>query len=377
MPAAVAGAPARGFKAWRAGADCLLMHPRRVLRAGTPAEVSVLALMNLVRGAGCLLLVGFPLSAEAPIRLMVALGIADLAVAAVLLAAGGRVRPAVLHAAVIQQILQIAVMVGAAGTERGMMLAAIGYVWSGAYVAVFFRSALARAYAALMTAGLAIGLLTTSAPADVSLAILLMAMVWAAVLTLNGLSARLVAQAHTDDLTGLLNRTGFALAAARLRAAAGRNGNALALAVIDLDDFKIVNDRHGHAAGDRLLVGLASAWTSALRPADVLARYGGDEFVLLFPDASAADARAVLKRLEGAYPIGWTSGVVACERHESLDEAIVRADEELYRAKALRRQALAEESAAAPLETADSAPQGATAMGVRVVDSRATVAGSA
>ena len=351
------------------------MHPQRVLRAGTPPEVSVLALMNLVRGVGCLLLVRFPLGAEAPTRLMLALGVAELATAAALWAAGGRVRPGVLHAMVIQQVLQIAVMLGAATTERGMMLAAIGYVWIGVYVAVFFRAAAARAYAALMTAGLAAGLFVTSAPADVTLAILLTAMVWASVLTLNGLSARLVAQAHTDGLTGLLNRTGFALAAARRRAAAGRNGSSLALAVIDLDDFKIINDRQGHGAGDRLLAELSSAWTAALRPADVLARYGGDEFVLLLPDTTAADARAALRRLEGAHPIGWTAGVVDCRNEESLDEAIARADEELYRAKALRRQALAED-AAARVAVPDGEPGAAAAVARRSPDTRAAVAGS-
>jgi GGDEF domain-containing protein len=111
-------------------------------------------------------------------------------------------------------------------------------------------------------------------------------MIWVAVLVLTKLNARLRAAAHTDGLTGLLNRTGFAVAAARTRAVAERRGETLVLAVIDLDDFKLVNDRDGHLAGDRMLLELAGAWTASLRPGDLLGRFGGDEFVLLVSERS-------------------------------------------------------------------------------------------
>jgi diguanylate cyclase (GGDEF)-like protein len=344
------------------------MYPQRVVRAGPPVEVTILALMTLVRGAGCLLVAAFPPSDQTPTGLLVVLSAISIAIALVLVLAGARIRPVHLHAAVALSTMFLAVMVAAATTERGMMLSAIGYLWTTVYVALFFRPAAARLHSALMTAGLGIGLLVTAAAADVTVWLMLSAMIWVGVAILGRLSARLHAQAHTDDLTGLLNRTGFALAAARQRAIAARGGESLALAVIDLDDFKAVNDHAGHAAGDRLQAELASAWAASLRPADVLARYGGDEFVLLLPGATEDQAERVLARLAQTHPSSWTAGVVLCSTHESLDEAIARADERLYGAKASRRQAVAVAAGRLPGSTA-SRPEASAQASIRVVTS--------
>ena len=184
-----------------------------------------------------------------------------------------------------------------------------------------------------MITGLGLSLLSARAPTDVSVWIILSTMVWVAVALLTRINARLRAAAHTDSLTGLLNRTGFALAAARHRAMAERRGEPLALAVIDLDGFKVVNDRGGHAAGDRLLVDLAGVWTASLRPGDLLARFGGDEFVLMLAGPGEDQVRDLIDRLARAHPAQWTWGAVLCTNEESLDEAIARADARLYAAK--------------------------------------------
>jgi diguanylate cyclase (GGDEF)-like protein len=315
------------------------MGPLRFARAGTPVEASVLAVMAVIVGVGCLASAAFPMADDANRGAVLGLGLAGVALAMGLVVGGARVSPLFLHVTVALVTALHGAMVAVAATERGLMLSALGYIWMAVYVAFFFRPRTARRYAAYMVTGLAVALLAARAPTGVSVWLTLSAMVWVAVEILARLNARLRAEAHTDNLTGLLNRTGFAAAAMRERAMAGRRGEPLALAVIDLDDFKLVNDRGGHAAGDRLLVDLAGVWTALLRPGDLLARFGGDEFVLLVAGAEQEQVETVLARLARAHPASWTAGAVLCLDGESLEQAIDRADARLYVAKEPRRKA--------------------------------------
>jgi diguanylate cyclase (GGDEF)-like protein len=315
------------------------MDPQRLVRAGTPAEVSALAVMALILGAGCLAAAAFPMAQDAPRGVLVAIALVGVTVALTLVLAGAKVSLVYLHITVVLFTTLIGVMVAVAATERGLMMSALGYTWTAVYVAFFFRPNAARLYAALMIAALGLSLLSARAPTAVSVWVTISTMVWVAVAILTRLNARLRAEAHTDSLTGLLNRTGFAVAAARQRAMAERRGESVALAIIDLDDFKLVNDRGGHAAGDRLLVELAEAWTALLRPGDLLARFGGDEFVLMLAGAAEDQVESLLARLARAHSASWTAGAVCCSEEESLDEAIDRADARLYVAKEPRRNA--------------------------------------
>ncbi len=143
------------------------------------------------------------------------------------------------------------------------------------------------------------------------------------------------AQARTDALTGCLNRRGLAEVADRELARAGRTGAPVAVALLDLDHFKRFNDTRGHDAGDDLLRDAAAAWQGALRTTDVLARWGGEEFVVLLPDTPVAAAVDVLERLRTVTPQGQTCsiGVVPVDAEVSLGEAVRRADAALYAAK--------------------------------------------
>lgn len=139
------------------------------------------------------------------------------------------------------------------------------------------------------------------------------------------------AQAEHDDLTGLVNRRQLSRLLDRLV----RQERPGALAVIDLDHFKQFNDTHGHVAGDRALVTTAERWRQVVRHDDVISRWGGEEFVVVFPDSSLADAEHVLDLMAEAMPAGLTfsAGVVTIDAGDSVTDVVGAADLLLYGAK--------------------------------------------
>ena len=142
-----------------------------------------------------------------------------------------------------------------------------------------------------------------------------------------------------DSLTGVLNRRGVVDQADRVRAVTARAGTPTALAAIDLDGFKSVNDSRGHAAGDEVLASVVREWTSMLRAGDVLGRIGGDEFLVVLPNTDAHGAAATIARMRRADPFPWSCGVVDWDQDEDLDAAMARADVLLYEDKARRAAA--------------------------------------
>jgi len=158
------------------------------------------------------------------------------------------------------------------------------------------------------------------------------------------LVARLREQSLTDELTGVANRRAFTLVAGREIDRSRRYAHQLSLAYLDIDDFKAVNDRHGHAAGDRVLVALAGAAKAAARSVDIVARLGGDEFVVLMPETDENAALPLADRLRetcsqaaGASlePITCSVGVVTYERPPNdIAELLASADALMYEAKA-------------------------------------------
>ena len=158
------------------------------------------------------------------------------------------------------------------------------------------------------------------------------------------------AAALTDELTGLYNRRGFrALAEHQLRIARRSGGDALVL-YLDLDGFKPINDRFGHAEGDRALCEVATLLRATVRDTDVVARLGGDEFAVLVVDADDATERAVTMRIARAlaqrnalhgrrYPLETAIGAARFDddRGAELDEMLRRADAALYARKRERR----------------------------------------
>ncbi|MDB5686748.1 MAG: hypothetical protein JWR77_1337 [Rhizorhabdus sp.] len=160
------------------------------------------------------------------------------------------------------------------------------------------------------------------------------------------LEAELRAMALTDTLTGLANRRHFEARGDAEIAALRKTGKPLALLMIDIDHFKAINDTHGHPVGDEVLKAVAARCRGALRDEDMVARLGGEEFVVLLPGTDVAEAAAIAERLrEAIASVPVMAGSAVIEVHaslggamagpppETIDTLLDRADAALYRAK--------------------------------------------
>jgi diguanylate cyclase (GGDEF)-like protein len=152
-------------------------------------------------------------------------------------------------------------------------------------------------------------------------------------------SARVAAA--TDSLTGLINHGALHVRAREEISRAGRAGTPLTCLLLDLDDFKGVNDEHGHQAGDEQLRAVAAALRAELRDHDVVARYGGDEFVVLLPEADAAGGRVVADRIAASAPVPCSVGVAQWGEPLTAAELLDRADRALLLAKRTGKQRVA------------------------------------
>ena len=155
------------------------------------------------------------------------------------------------------------------------------------------------------------------------------------VLTAARVRMELEALADTDALTGLENRRGWQARLRELAASTRQSGRPMTLALVDLDHFKQYNDAYGHHHGDALLRNFATRAQAMLRKADVIARWGGEEFAIALPGCEAADAGPLLDRLRAVVPDGQTCsiGYATLRPDESGADCLVRADAMLYQAK--------------------------------------------
>lgn len=157
-------------------------------------------------------------------------------------------------------------------------------------------------------------------------------------------------QATTDATTGLANRWVAQEALVRARAGSRRTGRPVSVVLMDLDRFKSVNDRFGHAVGDEVLQVVGEQLMEQVREADLVARWGGEEFLLILPNTHRAEAAWLAERCRAAIaaaepagvPMTATFGVAELTPDEDLDSLLHRADEVLYAAKAAGRDQVAE-----------------------------------
>ena len=185
---------------------------------------------------------------------------------------------------------------------------------------------------------LALGPETVATPLNAWLAVFGSIAVMASVVL--GLVSTLRLAATVDPLTGLANRRAWDERADDEMERARRAGTALTVVLVDLDGFKEVNDRDGHAAGDRLLQTIAKAWQTQVREGgDFLARIGGDEFAVLAPGTDQVEIRRLIMRFEEITPSGVTfsAGEATWDRVERAPDLLRRADLAMYEAKKLKR----------------------------------------
>jgi diguanylate cyclase (GGDEF)-like protein len=149
--------------------------------------------------------------------------------------------------------------------------------------------------------------------------------------------------AATDELTKLFNRRYFNERLSAALSAARRHDYPLSLIMIDLDNFKVINDTYGHSEGDQVLKAFADLLRDMIRTEDVAARWGGEEFIIILPHTLCESAAAQAERIRAAFenhtvsstpiPLSASFGVVQLEENEDEDSLIRRADRALYRAK--------------------------------------------
>lgn len=156
---------------------------------------------------------------------------------------------------------------------------------------------------------------------------------------------RLSEEVSTDQLTQIANRRGLMQAFEAERARLEREGTDLSVGLLDIDNFKRLNDEMGHSAGDQALKSLADVVSKTLRPTDMVARYGGEEFVVLLPKTPVDEGQQILTRLQRSLSGGlfmhedkqvfvtFSAGVTAYRPGERIEAALERADAALYEAK--------------------------------------------
>ncbi len=228
-------------------------------------------------------------------------------------------------------------------TAEGQALIGLGLASYGVFAAYFLTKA--RLLMSLVLLFLSLGLAEQANPQMSSPAVfwMIVAVISGLAILVSGLVERLRDLALHDDLTGLLNRRGLDVLAPTLLAACQRTGVPVTVGIVDLDQFKLFNDTHGHLAGDRLLQDVSTAWQGQLRDSDLAVRFGGDEFALVLVGSQLADAESLELRVRtwraptGRPPTsGWTAGWAEMRPGEGLYAAIERADEALLEAKRTR-----------------------------------------
>jgi diguanylate cyclase (GGDEF)-like protein len=240
----------------------------------------------------------------------------------------------------------------------GSMTASVFYIWVALYAFNFFPRRAAAAHVALIAVGYGTVLWIEAVEGGAAQWLLVVGTTVVSGLVVSMLVDEVRSVARRDGLTGLWNRRALEEDLERHLATAAREPYPITLAIIDIDHFKECNSAFGHHGADEILVTLATTWAHELRACDCLARYGGDEFAIVFPRSTVAEVVTVLERLRRRLPEGVTfsAGVADWTAGEGSEGLERRADASLFDAKRAGRDRIVTATPTAGAAADTSAP---------------------
>ncbi|OAK51849.1 MULTISPECIES: diguanylate cyclase [Nocardiaceae] len=233
-------------------------------------------------------------------------------------------------------IVALAVSFSAVVTLPAFLICVQAAIFLGMHIGAFWSERNAGGWVAVLAVSAVVG--AAASPFDSSFVVyVLVALgIVGATEVFGAFARRMRFSATHDTLTGLLNRFGFESKVEKMLPACASRGLSVSVAVLDLDNFKQINDEYGHIAGDVLLSRVSKAWKAEIGRRDVLGRLGGDEFVLFMPGVLEAEAWQIIDRLRRAHRAEWSVGLVCMPATRRWVDVYRAADADLYRAKRAR-----------------------------------------
>lgn len=225
--------------------------------------------------------------------------------------------------------------------DAAQVWAVVPLMFSAIFVRAWHRPATARVVATAIAVAAGVALVVAPADVPVQWCGMFAVCILAGAEIVGVLLAALYDAALRDPLTGAWNRTGLERRASELMSRAARRAESLAVIALDIDDFKVLNDSAGHAAGDRVLAQLVRDWRGQLPDQAVVGRLGGDEFVVVVAGHDDTSALALAQRLAAGGPVQVSAGIAVGQPLDArtLEALIARADGDLYRVKRERKRA--------------------------------------
>jgi diguanylate cyclase (GGDEF)-like protein len=245
-------------------------------------------------------------------------------------------RGQVLGAATVVAIVALCIAFSAAEDYVATTTCILAAMFLGMHVGAYWPERSGWAWTSVLTAAVLVSAAYSSFDTPWVMYPLIALAVVGSAETFGAFSRQMRHSASHDPLTGLLNRQGLEREVERTLPMYASRGLPVSMAVLDLDNFKTINDEYGHIAGDVLLNRVASAWRTKLRRGHVLGRLGGDEFVLFMPGSRDDEARELLHALRESHPAEWSFGLVCMPTVRRWSEIYRAADAELYKAKRAR-----------------------------------------